>query len=85
MQIYFQKIFIYNVTNHNKHIFVKPKKMCLFWEICLFWGNVLILGSGGFRIGIVYALYRLRAKGQKGCSYYAKCAYLECDYYEWVE
>ena len=30
-------------------------KMCLFREICLFLENVLILGSGGFRIlGIVF-------------------------------
>ena len=36
------------VPTHNKHIFVRPKKVCLFWEMCLFWGNVLILGSGGF-------------------------------------
>ena len=24
------------VPTHNKHIFVRPKKMCLLWEKCLF-------------------------------------------------
>ena len=32
------------VLTHNMHIFVRPKKVRLFWI------NVLILGSGGFRI-----------------------------------
>ena len=41
------------VPTHNKHIFVRPKKMCLFWEMCsfwkmcLFWKNVIILRSEG--------------------------------------
>ena len=45
----------YTVTTHNKHIFVRPKKVYLLREKCLFGGKVLILGSGGFRIlGIDY-------------------------------
>ena len=31
------------VLTHNKHIFVRPKIVCLFWEMCLFRVNVLIL------------------------------------------
>ena len=31
------------MPTHNKHIFVRPKKVCLFWEMCLLWENVLIL------------------------------------------
>ena len=27
----------YAVPTHNKHIFVTPKKVCLFWEMCLLW------------------------------------------------
>ena len=38
------------VPTHNEHILVRPKKMCLFWEMCLLRENVLILGSGEFRI-----------------------------------
>ena len=30
--------------------FVRPKKVSLFWKMCLFGENELILGSGGFRI-----------------------------------
>ena len=46
------------LTTHDKHIFVRPKKVCLLWEKCLFRGKVLILGSGGFCIlGIVYCIY----------------------------
>ena len=37
-----------SVPTHDKHIFLRPKKVCLFWEMCLFLENVLILGSGGF-------------------------------------
>ena len=45
------------VPTHNKHIFVRPKKVCLFGEMCLFWENVIIVGSGGFcLLGIVYTV-----------------------------
>ena len=48
------------MPTHNKHIFVRPKKMCLLWEKCLFGEKVLIPGSGGFRIlGIVYTVQTL--------------------------
>ena len=40
------QVFKFNtVPTHNKHIFVRPKKVCLFWEMSLIWENVLILGS----------------------------------------
>ena len=45
------------VPTHDKHIFVRSKKVCLLWEKCLFGEKVLILGSGGFRIlSIVYTV-----------------------------
>ena len=47
----------YTVLTHNMHIFVRPKKVFLFWETCLFWENALILGIGGFCIkGMVYTV-----------------------------
>ena len=42
-------LFVYTVPTHNKHIFVRPKMVCLFYEMCLFWKNLLISGSRGFR------------------------------------
>ena len=33
------------VPTLNNNIFVRPKKVCLFWEMCLFWENVLIIGA----------------------------------------
>ena len=51
------------VHPHNKHIFVRPKKVCLLWGKCLLGGKVLIWGSGGFRIlGIVYTVKTLVLK-----------------------
>ena len=48
------------MPTYNKHIFVRPKKVCLLWERCLFAERVLILSSGGFRIlGIVYTVVTL--------------------------
>ena len=35
------------VPTHNKHSFVRAKKVCSFWEMCLIWENVLIWGRGG--------------------------------------
>ena len=35
------------VPSHNNHIFMRPKKVCLLWEKCLFREKVLIIGSGG--------------------------------------
>ena len=36
---------IYNVTTHNTHIFLRPKKVCLFLEMCLFWVCLLWVGT----------------------------------------
>ena len=50
------------MPTHNKHIFVRPKKVFFLWEKCLFGEKALNFGSGGFRIiGIVYTVsfYRL--------------------------
>ena len=41
------------VPTHNKHIFVRPKKVCLLWENCLFGGKLLISGSRRFRILVI--------------------------------
>ena len=38
----FYSVFIDTVPTHNKHIFVRPKKVCLFREMCLFWESFLI-------------------------------------------
>ena len=46
-----------SMPTHNKHIFVRPIKVCLLWEKCVFGEKVLIFGSGGFRVsGIVYTV-----------------------------
>ena len=46
-------------TTHNKHIFVRPTKVCLLWKSAYLRKKVLILGSGGFCIlGIVCGLIR---------------------------
>ena len=31
----------HTVSTHNKHVFVRSKKVCLFWKMCLFWENGL--------------------------------------------
>ena len=33
------------LPTQNKQIFVRPKKVCLFRKMCLFWENVTIFGS----------------------------------------
>ena len=33
---------LYTVPTHNKHIFVKPEKVCLLWEKCFLREKVLI-------------------------------------------
>ena len=35
------KIIFNTVSTHNKHIFVRPKKVYLLWEMCLFWEIML--------------------------------------------
>ena len=59
------------VPTHNKHIFVGPKKVCLFCKMCLFWENVLILGSGNPPLPEI-SVFSL---GRKRGPYYGKCAY----------
>ena len=73
------------MSTDSKHIFVRPKKVCFFW------GSVLILRSGGFRIlGIVYTVQTqvleldfLVIIFEFFFAYYGKCAYSGCAYYDW--
>ena len=53
---------IYTVPSHNKHIFVRPKKVCLLWEKCLFGEKVLIMRSGGFRILGIPPIFKIALK-----------------------
>ena len=48
------------MLTHNKHIFVRPKKVGLLWGKCLFGGKVLILGSIIISIRIGLFVYNFR-------------------------
>ena len=38
-------IFLKSSPSQNKHIFVWTKRVCLFLEMCLFWGSLLWVGK----------------------------------------
>ena len=63
------RLFLYipdTVFTHNKHIFVRPKKVCLLWEKCFLWVGTVFIWLKFFLLNICPLLVLCKFFWKKG-------------------